>query len=534
MCRETDKMGILKDIWKRMWPAALLLYISYFFYRWIGVYTSRLLGQIMDALLYRNGAFPARDLLMKLSLAFLFALLLMPSVDFLTNVLIFHKGLHYEAHVVDKLFRKTYEAFLVREPDEWMARTSNDSLRYRQMAVVTPTRLLADGTVLVVAVYTLFRSDIKLALLLTIGTVASVVLRYGFRKWDDRCLEATRAYQDMAKARQTEILRAHAFWMSYGCTAKLPEQMRQRFLRFYRETGRPEAARVAALDCIRKGLMLGLFLASLLYGLGLVDKGRISGGDFVAVYFLVLQVRTMAESLLSNFQALRGFGAQQKRMETLFTGIEDDGGTPGTPLSHKWECLSFQGLSYTYPGTQDGMPTSSFRLQCGESMNLEGENGSGKTTLLKLLAGLFPEKNDLILVDGIPLSQRNLADWRAGIGYVQQFPHIFPGTVRENVRIGNLAATQAQVDAVLEALGLSVLANRCLIGAGTELSGGEMKRVELARLMLRLEQCSLLMLDEPFENLDEEGQRFVRHLDCSGKARILVSHRQRGAEENAG
>lgn len=123
------------------------------------------------------------------------------------------------------------------------------------------------------------------------------------------------------------------------------------------------------------------------------------------------------------------------------------------------------------------------------------------------------------------MDQLDLAAWRAQIGYAQQFPDIFPGSVRENVHIGNLDADEEQVGAVMERLGLTKLANRELSGAKEELSGGEIKRIELARLLLRVERCGLLMLDEPFENLDEKTRKVVCEvLDYPGKAKILVSH----------
>ena len=170
--------GMLKDIWKIMWPAALPLYLSYFYYRFVGVYTSGLLGQIMDLLLYRNGNLADSRLFLKLALAFLFSLLLMPSVDFLTNIVIFRKGLRYEASVVDRIFRKDYEAFGSCQSAEWAARVSSDPLTYRNMAILAPVRLLADGTVFLTALYASLRRDARLALLLTAGIWLSIALRF--------------------------------------------------------------------------------------------------------------------------------------------------------------------------------------------------------------------------------------------------------------------------------------------------------------------------------------------------------------------
>ena len=251
--------GMLKDIWKIMWPAALPLYLSYFYYRFVGVYTSGLLGQIMDLLLYRNGNLADSRLFLKLALAFLFSLLLMPSVDFLTNIVIFRKGLRYEASVVDRIFRKDYEAFGSCQSAEWAARVSSDPLTYRNMAILSPVRLLADGTVFLTALYASLQRDARLALLLTAGIWLSIALRFFFRKWDNRFLNARQDWQNRVKARQAAIVRAHSFWLSYGCAASLPQRMKKRFGQFHRETGgipergdglRPERAGAFAVSGI--------------------------------------------------------------------------------------------------------------------------------------------------------------------------------------------------------------------------------------------------------------------------------------------
>lgn len=517
---QAGRSGVLADIWKRMWSAALLLYASYFFYRWIGVYTAGVMGRITDLLLYKSGAGFDRGLFLELAGAFLLALLLMPAMDFVTNVILFRMGLRYEASVADRVFRKDYETFL-KQQGQWMGRIATDPLQYRQMAVVTPVRLLADGTVLVVAVTVLLQRDLFLALLLTAGTWLCVLVRLLCRKRDNQFLERNRRYQDGVKERQIQMVRERTFWVSYGCRKSLPEEMAARLGRFYREVRKPEASVTAVVELVQKGLNAALFLAALFYGLGQVEKGRMGAGDFIVVYFLVVQMRAMAESIVENFRVMKGYGAQRTRMEELAGGVERQGGRKEC----RWDSLSFRQLSYTYPGTENGMPEQDFVLKRGESVTLKGENGSGKTTLLRLLSGLFPGKNGEIRIDSASLEELNLEAWRAQIGFVQQFPDIFPGTVRENVHIGSLDASEEQVDAVMERLGLTGLADRELGGAREELSGGEIKRIELARLLLRMERCSLLMMDEPFENLDGERRKVVREiLESPGKARILVSH----------
>lgn len=514
------KRETITQIWKKMWPAALILYISYFLYRWIGVYTSQLVGQISDRLIYQ-GTVSDRKLLWELMVAFLFTLLLLPAIDFLTNIFIFRRGLRYEASVIGRVFKRDYESFQKHHSEEWMSRISEEPLRYRQMAVITPVRIVADGTVFVIAAVTLARTDLFLGLLLTAGVWLSVCFQLFYTKSNNRFLDENRSYQDIVKRYQIEMARERFFWRSYGCQKSLPESMKECYNRHYDRTRKAEASMGARVDFLQKAAVIGLFLASLFYGLRQIEQGYRTAGDFIAVYFLILQVRTMADSILSNVRLMRGYKALETRMRELTRGEEEN----GNGREEEWKQISFQNVSYFYPGTQQGMPERDFSVQYGEFMKLTGENGSGKTTLLKLLCGLFPGKNQEIWVDKSRLSDMDLGYWREKIGYVQQFPDIFPGTVGENVHIGNRKATQEQLEEVLRKVGLKELEKRSFNGGKAELSGGEIKRIELGRILLRLKQCDLLLLDEPFENLDEDGRKIVWELlNCENKSRILVSH----------
>ncbi|MDO4333464.1 MAG: hypothetical protein Q4C58_12380 [Eubacteriales bacterium] len=194
MSRKMPDIKILAGLWKYVWPAALLLYVSYFFYRWIGVYTSGILGNIADGVL--SGGELDRAFPLQLALAFVCALALMPGIDLLTNILLFRKGLKYEAEVTEAVFSKDAEQIGRLQSNEWMARIFDDPLAWRQMALVTPMRILADGTVFVIAWVQLISLDIFLAFLFLAGGILAFVIQRLFEKASIRIQEESRAYED--------------------------------------------------------------------------------------------------------------------------------------------------------------------------------------------------------------------------------------------------------------------------------------------------------------------------------------------------
>lgn len=151
--------------------------------------------------------------------------------------------------------------------------------------------------------------------------------------------------------------------------------------------------------------------------------------------------------------------------------------------------LTATGLSIGWPGRAPVAAPIDLDLAPGQAVAVVGPSGAGKTTLAATLLGLIP-----------PLAGR--LDRLGRIGYLAQDAHIFATSIAENVRIGNKDATDQQVQAALAGAGLALPADRVVAERGATLSGGEARRLALARLLAG--RYDLLVLDEPTEHLDPE------------------------------
>jgi ABC-type multidrug transport system fused ATPase/permease subunit len=193
-----------------------------------------------------------------------------------------------------------------------------------------------------------------------------------------------------------------------------------------------------------------------------------------------------------------------------------------------------EGLTVTYPERElpalDGI---SLTIDPGDVVAITGPSGCGKSTLVAVLLGFVAGPEGSVRVGGVDLSTLDPDAWREQVSWMPQRPHLFAGSIAENIRLGRRDATDAQLAAAASQAGLDdVLAARPeglfthLGDRGAGLSVGERQRVALARAFLR--DAPVLLLDEPTANLDGATEAEVlaalRRL-VRGRTAVIVAHR---------
>ncbi|WP_239373194.1 thiol reductant ABC exporter subunit CydD [Frankia sp. Cj5] len=204
------------------------------------------------------------------------------------------------------------------------------------------------------------------------------------------------------------------------------------------------------------------------------------------------------------------------------TGAGNSTGVAGRrplPVPVRFDTLRLDGVRLRHAERVD------LTIRRGEIVALVGPSGAGKSTLLALLRGALAPARGRVLVDGTDLADLDPAAWRARIAWLPQRPHaVCGGTVADEIRLGRPGATAAEITAALTAAGAPA-ADRVVGEDGGELSAGELRRVALARVLIR--DAALVLLDEPGESLDAAAEEHVAMAVAALRGRatvVLVAH----------
>ncbi|MFA9593722.1 heme ABC transporter ATP-binding protein/permease CydC [Citrobacter telavivensis] len=197
--------------------------------------------------------------------------------------------------------------------------------------------------------------------------------------------------------------------------------------------------------------------------------------------------------------------------------------------------LTLRDVVFSYPGqAQKALDSLSLQVNPGEHIAILGRTGCGKSTLLQLLTRAWDPQQGEILLNDRPIAALNEATLRKTISVVPQRVHLFGATLRDNLRLAAPDASDEQLTDTLRRVGLEKLLddtglNSWLGEGGRQLSGGELRRLAIARALLH--DAPLMLLDEPTEGLDAttESQMLELLADVMrGKTLLMVTHRLRG------
>ncbi|MFC6121823.1 cysteine/glutathione ABC transporter ATP-binding protein/permease CydC [Phytobacter sp. SCO41] len=408
-----------------------------------------------------------------------------------------------------------------------------DTLDHLYLRVISP--LVGALVVIVVVTVGLSVLDVPLALMLGgIMLATLIILPPLFYRAGKPTGENLTQLRGQYRQQLTTWLQGQAELTIFGASQRYREQMENTELSWH-DAQRRQSDLTAASQAVM--LLIGAIavLTMLWFAAGGVGDNTQPGALIALFVFCALAAFEALAPVTGAFQHLGQVIASAIRI-TQITDCPPEVQFPQTSAMAPTEVnVNLQDISFSYPEQpQKALDGISLSIAAGEHVAVLGRTGCGKSTLLQLLTRAWDPQHGEVLLNGVPLTQYGETALRASISMVPQRVHLFSATLRDNLLLAAPQATDEALADVLTRTGLEKLLddsglNAWLGEGGRQLSGGELRRLAIARALLH--DAPLVLLDEPTEGLDAATESQILELleeVMQKKTVLMVTHRLRG------
>ena len=272
----------------------------------------------------------------------------------------------------------------------------------------------------------------------------------------------------------------------------------------------------------------------LVFSAFLALNGKIDVGDIVLFKTYFTLISNDVQNLINIYPEItRGTESLRSVSEIMLShDIEDD--SDKIPIKYIHGTVQFDNVSYRYPGAEkDTISNFSLSVEPGECIAFVGSSGSGKSTVMNMIIGFLKATGGTLKIDGKPIDQINLNDYRHFISVVPQNSLLLNGTILDNITYGLPRYSNQRLDEVIKMANLDEFLDTLPDGINTEigehggkLSGGQKQRISIARALMR--DPKILILDEATSALDNISEYHVQKAISSlikGRTTFIVAHR---------
>jgi len=438
------------------------------------------------------------------------------------------------SHVFSSLQRLSINYFENRSTGEIMSRVTNDTEHVERIFIDGLEGALTASLTLIGITSMLFVLNWKLAVL----SLLPIPLLMVSASWFTRTVHGYYHHIRKVSGELSSYLQdaLSGIRETMGFSRQNYEQ--QRFDRLSRAYSASNLKAMYLWSLYSPGMM---FLGSvgtvliLWYGAGEVRDGRLTLGELVLfLSYLALFYVPINQIHSVNHMLQHALAASERVFEVLDT-IPDVRDRPGVtaPVKRVRGEVKCEQVMFHYRPDVPVLKGLTVSVRPGERVALVGPSGAGKSTLVKLLMRFYDVTGGAILIDGIDLRDLPLRYVRDHIGFVQQEPFLFNGSVRENILYGNLAATEHQLELAARAarahefiVGLPEGYDTWIGERGIKLSVGQKQRVSIARVLLK--DPPVVIFDEATSNIDTETEVKIREALnelTKGRTTIIIAHR---------
>ncbi|HMM30582.1 MAG TPA: ABC transporter ATP-binding protein [Clostridia bacterium] len=426
-----------------------------------------------------------------------------------------------------------------------MARMVSDISRLSEMIAWSIVDMMWALAYVIGVMVTLMVLNYKLALIVLVVIPPLVVISIIFQR-------LILKYQRVVRKTNSRITGSFNEGIMGAMTSKTLVREQANTDEFVSLTGEMRRASIKATTLSAIFMPLVMFLGSIGTGLALERGGyevMVMGLSFGTLSVFITYTMNFFEPIQQLAAILAEMQSAQASAERVITLIDtpceitdtdevvEKYGDSFHPKRENWEeikgQIEFEHVSFSYKDGESVLDDFSLKVRAGETIALVGETGSGKSTIINLVCRFYEPTQGRILVDGRDYKERSQLWLQDKLGYVLQTPHLFSGTIRENICYSRKDATDEQVRAAARMVSAEEFILRLEKGYDTEvgeggarLSTGEKQLISFARVILA--DPKIFVLDEATSSIDTETEQLIQNAITrvlKDRTSFIVAHR---------
>lgn len=414
------------------------------------------------------------------------------------------------ARIFDHLFKLPFSHFRKWSVGETIARISETDT-IRSFLVGTTTGVFLDLVFVFIYIGVLFTLSTELTLIILAALPIQILIYFGFGPFLRRRL---RVQFDAGAAHQTQMVEnisGIASVKALSAESKMLERLDQTL-----NENLNAGYRVGLLNIWSDKLLLivdkAITISIIYFGAQFVFAGQMTLGELIAFHLLAEKVTGPIENFSSLWESWQNIRVSRQRIgDVVNTPMEPFDDLPKLPRNIEAR-LDFVDVDFAYVSSAPILRGFNFSAKPNTLTLVVGPSGIGKSTFGRLASGIDIPENGEVLIGGQNIAKFEPHDVRNHIVYVPQDPYLFSGTLRENLTIGGVDATDEMIARALRISAAETLVEQLPRGLdthvgerGSALSGGQRQRVAIARSLVRTPK--VIILDEPTSALDGASQR---------------------------
>jgi ATP-binding cassette subfamily B protein len=415
-----------------------------------------------------------------------------------------------------------------------LARLTSDVNRLGEIVSWSLIDLLWGGVAMIFYSIVMFSMNWRLALLTVCVIPVLAVVSVYFQK------QILRAYRKVRRV-NSQITGAFSEGIMGATTTKILSREEENLKEFQSLTSGLRASSIRAATCSALYLPIVLMLGSIGTSLTLwaggsgVIAGTITYGVLVAFVSYTIQFFEPVREIARIFAELQMAHAAAERVMGLLNTEPEIQDRPGLSdkCPHLQGAVEFENVSFAYNPLEPVLEDFNLKVKPGQTVALVGETGSGKSTIVNLACRFYEPTKGRVLIDGVDYRDRPLSWLQRNLGYVLQSPHLFSGNIRENIRYGNLKASDAEVEQAARLVNAHDFIVNLPQGYDSEvgeggglLSTGQKQLISFARAVLA--DPKIFVLDEATSSIDTETEMLIQDAIktvLEGRTSFIIAHR---------